>query len=41
MPCPLLCKINGTKGGLAGSYTSSIINDFNNEIRAELIQSAP
>ncbi len=32
--------INGTKGGLAGSYTSSIINDFNTEIREELVQSA-
>lgn len=32
--------INGTKGGLAGSYTSSIINNFNAEIREELIQSA-
>ena len=32
--------INGTKGGLAGSYTSSIINDFNSDIRAELMPSA-
>jgi len=32
--------INGTKGGLAGSYTSSIINNFNSDLREELIQSA-
>ena len=32
--------ISGTKGGLAGSYTSSIIMDFNSDIRNELIQSA-
>ena len=31
--------ISGTKGGLAGSYTSSIIYDFNSDIREKLIQS--
>jgi ABC-2 type transport system permease protein len=31
--------ISGTKGGLAGSYTSAIINDFNLNIREQLIQS--
>ena len=31
--------ISGTKGGLAASYASSIINDFNSDIREKLIQS--
>jgi ABC-2 type transport system permease protein len=29
--------ISGTKGGLAASYTTSIINDFNSDIRGQLI----
>src|ERR1017187_9257863 len=29
--------ISGTKGGLAGSYASTIINDFNSDIRETLI----
>jgi ABC-2 type transport system permease protein len=32
--------ISGTKGGLAGSYASTIINDFNSDIRETLIQSS-
>jgi len=32
--------ISGTKGGLAASYTSSIITDFNADIRETLIQSS-